>query len=584
MDDLVREVAAALVAAVPPDSGLDALGAVASALAPTAQLGTGGSTVPGVTEALGRVLASSPIVAAAGGGDVSRARSRSPRGALALRGAGVMQVEPIHASPVPDGCMEVPGITDRRFEGTITSVHPEKGCGFIQCLELREAFQNKDIFIHRAHVGGFKAGDVVSFSVVVYIDGKPQAKDLRDARRPVWQSNGEITHSIPLEADIIGALVGKRGGSILELQRKAGGGVHIQVQPPIMQGGPQTCNVSGPRANADAGRKLVMDRIHEIKRQRAIFEGPKPPQDGTVEEVMVAPPAQSETDLEFALSNWDITSLANTGRQLIEQFTTNKALDPVNAMTLGIPGPEGEVTHFVLVEGEIVGSFVGKQGQCIMDLQRKAGAGVHIQIQPPTTEGGPQLAEITGPQHSADVGVLLVRQKVDELKHQKTVHDRLKNEGLVPGGHVTHWQPNVAPGLNTDEAFNERSTFGPGGQSTYEIDVPFELVGALVGKRGSVIMELQASCGTNTHIQIHPPVMQGGAQVCEVTGPVQAAQWGAQLVKDKLVEIREARIINDRARRDQGRPVLAPNPAPYAAPAVVPIQVPRITPGQFGLA
>lgn len=201
-----------------------------------------------------------------------------------------------------------PGISDRRFEGTILSISADKGFGFIQSPQLKDAFQNKDIFIHRTKMSNFQVGDVVSFGVDVFRDGKPQAKDLRpvspqlpavpavgagattaaapldpttlaqsitnlaaaltpvvNAAEQLRQAGGtsasqdlasklvtmlqgtptrppatsQAATAVPTEPDetfkievpfeLVGALVGKKGVTIQELEKKAGGGVHIQA-------------------------------------------------------------------------------------------------------------------------------------------------------------------------------------------------------------------------------------------------------------------------------------------------------------------------------------------------------------------
>jgi len=272
------------------------------------------------------------------GSQDGRDRSRSPRGySYGSEGYG----------GIPDSAqtIHVAGVTDQRFEGKLLSVHPEKGFGFIECPpRLRNQFKNKDIFIHKTSMSNFRVGDHVSFGVILYKDGKPQAKDLRAVRSsgppatsssagagldqglaslisalaPVLQGSagtrapqaepnpiaslasvlapllqgaaqhaqgnrqpqsghsdysyedaGEDTsYELEVPYELVGALVGKQGMTIHELERKAGGGVHIQVHRPDYEGGPQIAQVRGPARRADHAIGLVKQKLEEIRQSR----------------------------------------------------------------------------------------------------------------------------------------------------------------------------------------------------------------------------------------------------------------------------------------------------------------------------
>jgi len=73
---------------------------------------------------------------------------------------------------------QVAGLTDRRFEGTIVKYLLDKGFGFIRCIELKQRFPDRDIFVHQKQLGNFKEGENVSFGVFLNRDGKPQATEL----------------------------------------------------------------------------------------------------------------------------------------------------------------------------------------------------------------------------------------------------------------------------------------------------------------------------------------------------------------------------------------------------------------------
>merc|ERR1719188_1106097 len=85
----------------------------------------------------------------------------------------------------PPTSFEMPGVTDRRFEGTIKRISVDRGYGFIDCPELADQF-GADTFCHIKQMESFLNRDrpvehiglAVTFNVFLNKDQKPQAKDL----------------------------------------------------------------------------------------------------------------------------------------------------------------------------------------------------------------------------------------------------------------------------------------------------------------------------------------------------------------------------------------------------------------------
>lgn len=98
-----------------------------------------------------------------------------------------------------------------------------------------------------------------------------------------------------------------------------------------------------------------------------------------------------------------------------------------------------------------------------------------------------------------------------------------------------------------------------------DIEVAPELVGALVGKQGASIMELQRSAGAGVHIQIQQPARRGGPQMATVTGSSSGVAYGARLVRERLREIQQQRALYDSERAAQGQSVPTPAPSSQAA-------------------
>lgn len=548
--------------------------------------------------------------------DRSGGRSRSPRRGGSREGEQNGRVLAT-AVPLPTDIEFWPGISDRRFEGTVLSVHPERTCGFIQCPpQLRDVFGNRDIFVTRAMMSNFHAGDVVSFGVDVYRDGKPQAKELRPAGvhraaaapapaatravpssmdasalaqslttlavalAPVVNAAGQMrntggaasannlaaslavalqasapqplaspgaivaappplppsagveldtTYDIEVPFEQVGALVGRRGASIRELEKKAGGGVRVQVLPPDSHGGPQVAQVTGPSSAAAYAADLVRQKLEEIKQSRIAFD------------------------------------MARSGLQPEEVE----------------PAERPECVHEVEVAPDIIGALIGKHGACIQELQRRAGGGVHIQVQPPEAPGGSQLVQVTGTTAGADMGRELVLKKISEIMSQRAFFESSRPAGLAteapaftdiphdtwaaarPETPAPEATPSTEP-IHDSWAATDSTPPAPSGDVTHEVEVPPDFVGALIGKHGSSIHDLERRAGGGVRVQIPPAAAPGGRQVARIIGPAAAASLGRALVEQRLEEIRSERSVHDHMRAVPERSSGA-GPAPHVS-------------------
>jgi len=94
-----------------------------------------------------------------------------------LRRQGSTRTHVIHNVRTPKTAIAAQGVTDRRFEGTVLCFSPEKNFGYITCSELRARF-HKDVWVHKAQLGPFGIGQLVSFKVIISKQGHPQAVSL----------------------------------------------------------------------------------------------------------------------------------------------------------------------------------------------------------------------------------------------------------------------------------------------------------------------------------------------------------------------------------------------------------------------
>lgn len=67
----------------------------------------------------------------------------------------------------------------RKLQGRIKSFNAEKGYGFIESPEAF-AIHNRDVFLHKAHIGSLTVGTFITFSVETNKEGMPQARDITE--------------------------------------------------------------------------------------------------------------------------------------------------------------------------------------------------------------------------------------------------------------------------------------------------------------------------------------------------------------------------------------------------------------------
>ncbi|CAE7624384.1 unnamed protein product, partial [Symbiodinium pilosum] len=70
-----------------------------------------------------------------------------------------------HPNYRPPDSEQIPGVTDRRWEGRIKMWFDDKGYGFITNEELKKRFKDLDVFLHQNQKRHFRRGDLVTFSV-----------------------------------------------------------------------------------------------------------------------------------------------------------------------------------------------------------------------------------------------------------------------------------------------------------------------------------------------------------------------------------------------------------------------------------
>lgn len=200
----------------------------------------------------------------------------------------------------PPQMTPVTGLTDRRFEGQISSFFQEKGFGFIRCNELRASFPDKDVFLHRNQLGNFKEGDMVSFSCSLNRQGKPQAMELAPSGDPAPQPQGPALGApgapgaLPAAPALVGGvagsplppppppapaydgwsaneveipedLVAKLVEGLAEIKERAGGDISITIEDRAGLVKTKLAVVRGPKLSASLGAILMLQEVANLQ-------------------------------------------------------------------------------------------------------------------------------------------------------------------------------------------------------------------------------------------------------------------------------------------------------------------------------
>jgi len=202
------------------------------------------------------------------------------------------------------GGQAIPGISENRYEGVVISVLREKGFGFIRCPDLKAAFPNNDVFLHRNQMGNLKQGDAVSFQCFFNRSNKPQATEIQQIPMPpelsvlfaesqtrsapsqfhqegvVVAQNGHEPHMLmagiaqpqaatPLEGppqeveipdDVVQAVLGEADAFLEEVKRQAGD-VHVEVRGNSTG---RLLRIHGPAVNTSLAACILLHRIDEL--------------------------------------------------------------------------------------------------------------------------------------------------------------------------------------------------------------------------------------------------------------------------------------------------------------------------------
>ena len=92
---------------------------------------------------------------------------------------GVKGVQADSVTVLPAGIFASGAEQEAAFAGIVKGFNAEKGWGHIDCADTR-AYFNKDLFLHRNHLGGHipQVGEEIYFNVGLNSNGQPEAVNI----------------------------------------------------------------------------------------------------------------------------------------------------------------------------------------------------------------------------------------------------------------------------------------------------------------------------------------------------------------------------------------------------------------------
>lgn len=281
----------------------------------------------------------------------------------------------------PMAGQQIPGVTDRRWEGVLISVMQEKGFGFIRCPELKDTFPNNDIFLHKNQMGSYQQGDAVSFSVFINRSGKPNANELQPT---------------VLSSTLQNVLQAGSGGRPPNAQGGGGGGGSMGMLPAPPASGygaaaPQSAQAYQPvAAQSMQAYNAAPAQGAQAQSQPGTSLPPAPPPPVT----RTAPQAQAPVAQDGVVA---------------------AAPQPPAPMPTPTPPVVQMVVKEIEVPSDCVAAIIGEAGAGLDAIKQRAGGDVRVEFGSTVNNNSARLMKIFGPAVSASLAACLVLERVSEL-------------------------------------------------------------------------------------------------------------------------------------------------------------------------
>lgn len=193
---------------------------------------------------------------------------------------------------------------------------------------------------------------------------------------------------------------------------------------------------------------------------------------------------------------------------------------------------DGTITVKILIPALASGLIIGKGGANMKILTEESGARLHLNPKNEATFTSERVMTITGTYETSSKCITLVITKLLEdatvgtYQNMTTSYSRLNAEAAMGMGMAAMPMMGVGRGMSPD-SFTATTTI--------HMEVPDELIGNILGKRGATIAEIQSLSGAKVSVSPRGEFVAGTTnRIVSIVGTFQSAQMAQFFINNKL--------------------------------------------------
>jgi far upstream element-binding protein len=182
-------------------------------------------------------------------------------------------------------------------------------------------------------------------------------------------------------------------------------------------------------------------------------------------------------------------------------------------------GGSGDYMEEVIVDAQYVGLLIGKQGTVLKEMESQSGAG--IQYSGRDDDQKERTARIRGTPEQVQAAKKLISERIYEIV------DDMRNKGRVPSRRDGSQPRN----------FRQRGAQSGEAEAKQVVEVPTECVGALIGKGGKSLFEMQDRTGAK--FTFAKDDHREGAREVVIVGSEEQIRLACDMVQKRVRQILE---------------------------------------------